>query len=448
MALAWLDLHDSNLQLWHGDLHLRSPGYALLEAGQYRFGQTARAAARLRPRDVSTRYWWQLNTDTLQPALGPARHTADLVHAHLQALHRESGAPEELLLAASGSMRTEQVALLLGIIQQCPFTAVGLVNRSVALASLYAADGPLFHLEVQLHQALLSEIHHDGHEVALHKTTALPGCGLLALQERVVEAAASAFIRQTRFDPRRRAETEQQLYDALPDTLRSLRDSAETSLSLNGYHARLTRTDLQAASDSLYSAISGNVAQGAGARLLLDPLAGLLPGLQTRLEATVLQADDLQRALARHEPRLLQRAEALVFVSRLPAAASTATSTAAPTAPAEEPAAELAPPPSSSAPNDAASASLEPQAGLQQTPVATHLLRAAEAHPLQAAGTSLGGGWSLLGSDDGAWELHAAPGAQALLRNAASCSSGDITATGDHLQLADGSEALLIRVCS
>ena len=91
MAIALLDINDSNLQLWHGSTHLQSPGYALLVERQYRFGNPARAAARLQPRDINTRYWWQLSTETLQPALGPARHTGDLVHAQLQELHRDGG---------------------------------------------------------------------------------------------------------------------------------------------------------------------------------------------------------------------------------------------------------------------------------------------------------------------------------------------------------------------
>ena len=118
------------------------PGLRPAGGQQYRFGNEARAAARLQPRDINTRYWWQLSTEALQPALGPARHTGDLVHAHLQDMHREARQPAELMLAVSGSMQREQLALLLGIVQQCPFDAVGLVNRSVALGSLYGWPGP------------------------------------------------------------------------------------------------------------------------------------------------------------------------------------------------------------------------------------------------------------------------------------------------------------------
>jgi hypothetical protein len=155
---ALLDLLDCNVQLWNGDHHLQSPGYALLDGGEYRFGQAARSAARLRPRDINTRYWWQLSMEPLQPALGPARHTGDLVHAHLQSLYREGGEPGEAILAVPGSMQREQLSLLLGIVQQCPFDAVGLVNRSVALGSLFGGTGALFHVEIQLHQGVLIEL--------------------------------------------------------------------------------------------------------------------------------------------------------------------------------------------------------------------------------------------------------------------------------------------------
>ena len=301
MNITCLDICDSNLQLWHRDTHLQSPGYALLEGAEYRFGTAARAAARLQPRNINTRYWWQLSTETLQPALGPARHTADLVHAHLQVLHREAGQPQEILLAVSGSMQREQLALLLGIVQQCPFDAVGLVHRSVALGSLFGDAERVFHLEVQLHQALVSELRRVGGHMQLHHSTPLPGCGLLQLQERLVELIAGAFIRQTRFDPRRKAATEQQLYDALPAGLRALGSAVETNIEVNGYRARVGASELHSAAQHLFdSAGRATGALHSANRLVADPLVGLLPGLSQYFpDIELLSADSLPRALRR-----------------------------------------------------------------------------------------------------------------------------------------------------
>ena len=56
MSIGLLDLNDSNVQLWYEDARVQSPGYALLHGKEYLFGAPARAAARLQPRNINTRY--------------------------------------------------------------------------------------------------------------------------------------------------------------------------------------------------------------------------------------------------------------------------------------------------------------------------------------------------------------------------------------------------------
>ena len=428
MTIALLDINDSNLQLWHGDAHLQSPAYALLQGQTYRFGTPARAAARLQPRDINTRYWWQLSTEALQPALGPARHTGDLVHAHLQELHREGGQPAEVLLAVSGSVQRDQLALLLGIMQQCPFDAVGLVNRSVALGSLYGCGGRLFHLEVQLHQAVIAELSESGGKVELQRTVPLPGCGMLQLQERLVEIIAAAFIRQTRFDPRRKAASEQQLYDTLPDALRALGQSSETNLEVNGYQARINRTDLEGAGQRLFD--SASEAMGVlrpDDRIIADPIAGLLPGLSTRLpEVQVLEADSIRSALQRHEGALVQRGQALSFVTSLPCLEEKIIPQV------QEPVADIPAP---------AQPVAAPDAPAVATP--THLLRESMAVPLLAGGTPVDDAWELYQGKLG-WQLRGA--GQAPTVNDSDYQAGQVLARGDTIRTASGSMASLIEV--
>ena len=424
MSIALLDINDSNLQLWHDNSHVQSPGYALLQEQQYRFGTPARAAARLQPRDINTRYWWQLSTEALQPALGPARHTGDLVHEHLKELYQQAGQPAEMVLAVSGSMQRDQLALLLGIAQQCPFDAVGLVNRSVALGSLYGGGGRLFHLEVQLHQAVISELAQSNSKVELQRTVPLPGCGLLQLQERMVEIIAAAFIRQTRFDPRRKAATEQQLYDVLPDTLRILEHDHETNLDVNGYQARINRNELRSAGQRLFD--SAPQAMGVlrpDDQVIADPIAALLPGLAECLpQMEILQADSMRRALQQHQEQLIQRGQALSFVTTLPCLEEKIIPRV------QEPA---APEPT--------------QEPLSAAPVIapTHLLQDALARPLDASGTALASGWELYQSGAG-WQLRGTG-------NPPRVNSGDyrpdqILACGDTISSATGQDVLLIKV--
>jgi hypothetical protein len=418
MEPAILDLSDSNLQLWWGEQYLSSPGYALLAGGEYRFGREARASARLEPRNVNTRYWWQLSTEPLQPALGPARHTADLVHAHLKQLHEEAGRPAEMVVAAPGSMQREQLSLLLGIVQQCPFDVVGLVHRSVALGSVYGGRGRLFHLEVQLHQALVTELEVRDGELVLEHSLPLPGAGFLQLQERLVEVIAAGFIRQTRFDPRRKAATEQQLYDALPDTLRALRQEGERNLEVNGYRARVTRQELMEAGQRLFEGLAQTVASlEAGDRLMVDPIAALLPGMAEHYPTMIeLQRQDLHHALRQHLELLVQRGQPLSFVTALPCPADRCD-------PAEPPAKEPGPVP--------------------VPPPATHLLRGAKAVPLGAGGAALGGGWQLVAAGAG-WELRGEGPPPRV--NDVNYRSGQLLGAGDRIAVAGGAPAQLIEV--
>jgi hypothetical protein len=447
MPIALLDINDSNLQLWHEGTHLQGPGYALLAGGQYRFGNPARAAARLQPRDINTRYWWQLSTEPLQPALGPARHTGDLVHAQLQELHREGGQPGEVLMAVSGSMQRDQLALLLGIVQQCPFAAVGLINRSVAVASLYGGPGRIFHLEIQLHQALISELAYRDQRVELQRSVALPGCGLLQLQEKLVEMTAAAFIRQTRFDPRRKAATEQQLYDALPEALRDLNRETETNIEINGYRARVNRGELLAAGQNLFDSASRTVGSLLpDDRLIADPIAGLLPGLDDRFDRLeVLAGDSVRQALSQHLEQLVQRDEALSFVTALPCLqpsqhTSMAMSQLAATRPitAQPDAAR----PDAARPDAARPGAAQPDAVL---PDPTHLLENHRARALQPMGTGLAPGWEIYRSAVG-WQLRGAGGA--LRVNGVAHRQDQILRCGDAIRIDNGHDILLIEVAS
>lgn len=416
MTTALLDINDCNLQLWHAEKHLQSPGYALLEGREYLFGSTARGAARLRPRDINTRFWWQLNTEALQPALGPARHTADLVHAHLLALHREAGEPPEVVIAAPGSMQRDQLALLLGIVQQCPFDAVGLINRSTLLASLHGGGGRLFHLELQLHQALLAELEPSGQDIELQRSTPLPGCGLLQLQERLVSVIAASFISQTRFDPRRKAATEQSLYDALPGLLQALAQAPEANIEVNGYRARITHKDLESTASRLAEgAVQAMGGANAGDNMIVDPLVGLIPGLRGHFAGFQVAAPDaLWQASQLHGEGLLRRGQPLSFTSKLPALHSDHVA-------AIEPAA--VPP--------AAAAIAEP----------THLLRGHTAIALAAEGTALDDGIEIYRADEG-WRIRGG----SCKVNGKPCEARQVIAAGDRLTCSGGSDYRLIEV--
>ncbi len=422
MNTALLDINDRNLQLWHAEHRLQGPGYALLDGQQYRFGLVARAAARLRPRDINSRYWWQLNTEPLQPALGPARHTADLVHAHLLDMFEQAGKPEKVVLATSASMQKEQLALLLGIIEHCPFSAVGLVNRSVALASLYGGSSRLYHLEIQLHQAVISELGHRQGSIELERTVTLPGCGWMQLQDRLAEIIGKACIRQTRFDPRLKAATEQQLYDLLPVLLHAFESTDEYQLKIAGYHVRISRDELEIAAATLLSSTVGAIGTAGGDDpVMLDPAAAMLPGFSRQFSHALCIDDKLLcEAVAQHQDRLIQREQPLIFVTTLPCLAVHA-----------EPNLTMA---------DTNPVGTNP--ARPDTP--THLLANAHAKPLLASGTivdtdcelhRLAGHWQLRGNK-----------LESVRINGVAYQPGQPVYCGDNISTSAGTQVRLIKV--
>lgn len=411
---ALLDVLDSELRLWREGRAVRSPGYALLADDGYRYGEAARANARRQPRSVNTRFWWQLGTRPLQPALGPARHSADLVHGHLLELHREAGGPDSIVLAVPDSLQKEQLSLLLGIVRACPFDAVGLVNRSLLAACAHAPAGPVWHLEVQLHQALLTRLERSGDELSLAQHQVLSNCGLLALQETIVEAIARAFVEHTRFDPRRKAETEQALYDSLGDTLATLREADDATLEIAGYRTRIGYEGLRGAGERLRESVSRELERDASGLLLVDPLVALLPGFTEHFaDLRVLSPQDLPGSLKSHREAIVQPGEALHLIKSLPVAGAEGRRPAPPTDAGRVPAPARAGPP-------------------------THLLRDGRAQPLRQGRIALAEGCELV-RRNGGWTLE---GGSDVLVNGAPWDGGTLS-TGDRIRAGDGSWQLI-----
>ena len=269
-----LDCNDASLRLWNEDEALWSPGIAWFTEGQYRFGEPAWLQARRAPREINNRFWHRLSTQSLSPALGPARHTADLVHAHLEALLGDGN--DDLTLAIPGAMESGQLSLLLGILQTLPVTASSVVHRSALVGA--ATGQSCAHVELQLHQASITLVTVENQVAQAGETQVLPGHGLLGLMDEIAERIGEQFVTQTRFDPQRRAETEQTLYQQIPDLLRSLAIQSEISCTVEGHTARITADALRPVGDAFTRALAP-LLPAAPQHIALDSLLSALPGL-------------------------------------------------------------------------------------------------------------------------------------------------------------------------
>ena len=286
-----LDCNDAALRLWQDGEGIWSPGIAWFAGGQYQFGEPAWQRARLSPREINNRFWHRLSTQPLSPALGPARHTADLVHTHLQTLLGD--VPGDVRLAIPGTMEPAQLSLLLGILQTLPVTAQSVIHRSALIGS--AVGEACAHVELHLHQASITGVSVTDGIAAAQKTQLLPGQGLLGLMDEIAERIGEQFVSQTRFDPQRRAETEQALYQQIPLLLESLVTQSEISCTVEGHTARITREALAPVGAAFSRALAPLLPAGVE-RIALDALLSELPGLTLPGECISVSAEIIPRA--------------------------------------------------------------------------------------------------------------------------------------------------------
>jgi hypothetical protein len=267
-------------------------GYALVEpGGAIVTGREAFNAARLKPRQSYSRFWSDLAMDPLKNGPAGVASTAELAYAQLKTIWDQHGAAGgEAILVIPGYYGKDQLGLLLGLAQECGITVRGLVNAAVAASLQPYPDHQLVYVDAGLHRVVLSRLLQTDH-VTLAEETTLDSVGLDDVMDIWARRVAELFISRTRFDPFHRADTEQALYDRLPDVVQQLTRAGSTQLVLpvNGGEQSLTLEvgDLTAPVTAFYRAVVQLVsaARDPGAALIVqlsDRLARL-PGLVERL---------------------------------------------------------------------------------------------------------------------------------------------------------------------
>lgn len=276
-----------------------SPGYALLTDKGITTGKIALQKAYLEPQKSFNQYWRQLNLSPLSSPTSQARHNADLAYAQLLQLHQDSGSPEEIIFAAPGSFDREQLSIILGLAKASPFKTLGLIDSAVAAVSFSneqrlitpsPQSSQLLHLDIQLHQLVLTRLTVDSHIARTH-VDIIADIGLKTFYDNWARYIANQFIQQYRYDPLHTAEGEQQLYNSLPSWLEQINGDQELAIALDSpqgrYRLNLNRNDLLASSsiklDQLHQKLNNILRKGD--TLITSHRANLLPGLDEKLGA-------------------------------------------------------------------------------------------------------------------------------------------------------------------
>lgn len=272
---------------------LRSPGYALLDSAGVTTGDQALEQAWLYPQRSFNQYWHQLNLSPLPAGNQFARHYADLAYAQLHQLHQQLGAPGEILFAIPGSFSRDQLAILLGLANALPVKTLGLIDTAVAAtAGLGDCQGELLHLDIHLHQAVITRLRADP-DVTRESVEVIPDAGLKHFYGGWAQYIANLFIREYRYDPLHTADSEQQLYSRLPVWLATLASQAETTVELStprgNFRLSLQRNGLLESSLPRINRMRQALADfDVAGHVLASYRLGKLPGLAAQLNARVL----------------------------------------------------------------------------------------------------------------------------------------------------------------
>ena len=346
MSLHVLEFNDVGLRLSdvNGTL-LTSPGYAHVSAKEIAFGEVARKQSKLHPLSSYNQFWHKLSLDSFPKALGNFRHNADLAFAHLQDIAAGANFEGEVVLAVPGSFSREQMAILLGLLKQSPMRPIGLVDAALIAAIDQAQSESVIHVDLQLHQVVLSKLQRTGVELRRDSVILVPGTGWTNISDNLMQLFTSAFIQQCRFNPQHNAASEQLLLDNLPQYLleesveetdddgsvQESRRSLQIKLKYNDtmHQASLPRSALHSRLLPFFQKIVQQLAvidpQGDSSLLLSDRMQ-CLPGLEMAFanpqqsaprKVASLDQSELAQTCLRHHDALLGTSDALHFVSKL-----------------------------------------------------------------------------------------------------------------------------------
>ena len=334
----------------HGDaadVIADAPGVAILEDQATLTGMDALQRVRVKPLLAHTNFWRGLSTQPLARPSPSAATTADVAFAQAEKLlGRYKQENEAVLLAVPAGYSREQLGLLLGVINETGVPVAGLIDAALAACSLQPAPARVLHLDLELHQALLTVLEYSGgehpglkrsrYEIALRH-------GLLGIQQTMVQFIAENFVRKTRFDPLHDAATEQRLYDQLPAWLAELQQTEHVTLSFQFDNRELQleieRAQLIAAAEAHYvellRLVQGARVAGMPIELRVSQRVAAMPGLLERFqtlrdcEIQVLPPAAAALGALQYDSAIRRPADSLALVYQLPVPRAQTTETRA-----------------------------------------------------------------------------------------------------------------------
>lgn len=263
------------------------PGYAIVDESGITTGAAAYAQARLQPAKARSGFWSGLSVEGTA-----AESNAELAYEHLKQVWSRAGQTgSRVLLVVPGMYDTEQLGLVLGIAQECGIEVEAMIDTAVAASALQYEGAQLLYVDASLRTLSVSRLDQsDAATIDARESSDVTG--LADFTDEMARAIARVFVLETRLDPLHQAESEQHIYDGLPDWLQALhRDgvaAAEIRHAGEPVAVELTTERVRSASLRLFREIARLIAElrapNRPAVVQLNHRLAALPGLRAELE--------------------------------------------------------------------------------------------------------------------------------------------------------------------
>ena len=286
-----IELNDRNVTLARGGAVLVSAPSAVFDGSSSdAAGTNAWHALRRQPRSTSSRHMGTVLSGA--SSVRASALVAAEISQHLAA--HPPLADERVWIAVPALADAGGLGLILGIAESLQLTVDGFVDAASTAVSALGTGRSSLVLELGLHHSAVTVVE-SGAQARRRRVLVSGQGGLVELYEAWLTFISTAMVKLTRFDPFSNADTEQQLFDALPALTRQAAERGETTAAVsngdNKFEVALSRDQFAEAAQSIYKELVRLLhavrPAGADVSLVIPEMVVALPGLREMLQQFV-----------------------------------------------------------------------------------------------------------------------------------------------------------------
>ena len=293
MAAFALELSDRSLALARDGEVLSAAPSAVFDGGSAEAaGSNAWQALRRQPTATSTRH-----TSAVLSDAGTSQRASALLTAELSrrlAANTPAGG-EQVWIAVPVRVDPRGLGTVLGIARGLSLPVGGFVDAATVSVAALALERNAVVLELGLHHLAATAVESDGKQSRRRRAIVGDRGGLIELYDAWLKLVSTAMVKRTRFDPLHVADTEQQLFDAMPALMNEVASSGGATAAVNAAGSRfevsLSRDQFAESAQPVYREILRLLhalrPAGATVSLVVPQVVAGLPGLRESLQQFV-----------------------------------------------------------------------------------------------------------------------------------------------------------------